>query len=85
MPFVPLGPESHTYVTSTGPLHAKDLQPDFGGAIPISIYVSAGKAPIKAPGSAVFKDLAHLVIFKHGARLAPASHLGQGALPHTGR
>jgi len=29
-------------------LHAKDLQPDFEDATPISVYVSAGKVPIEA-------------------------------------
>ena len=46
---------------------------------PISVYVSAGKVPIEAPGNVVFKDLAHLGISKHGARFAPAPPLGQGA------
>ena len=81
----PFGPESATSATSTSPLHAKDPQPDFVDAIPISVYVSAGKVPIEAPGSVVFKDLAHLGISKHGARYAPAPPLGQGAPPHTGR
>jgi len=44
--------------------------------------VSAGKVPIEAPGSVVFKDLAYLGISKHGARFAPASPLGQGAPLH---
>jgi len=45
-------------------LHAKDLQLGFVDAIPISVYVSAGKVPIEAPGSVVFKDMAHLGISK---------------------
>ena len=72
-------------MTFNHPLIAKDPQPDFVDAIPISVYVSAGKVPIEAPGSVVFKDLAHLGISKHGARYAPAPPLGQGAPPHTGR
>jgi len=39
-------------------VHSKDLQPDFVDAIPISVYVSAGKVLIEAPGSVVFKNLA---------------------------
>ena len=65
-------------------MHAKELQPDFADPIPISVYVLAGKAPIEAPRSAVFRDLAHLGISKHGVRFAPESPLGQGAPPHTG-
>jgi len=60
-------------------LHAKDLQPDFVDAIPVFVYVSAGKVPIAAPGGVVFKDLAHIGISKHGAHFSPASPSGQGA------
>jgi hypothetical protein len=49
----PFGPESASSVTSTSPLHAKDPQPDFVDAIPISVYVSAGKVPTEAPGRRV--------------------------------
>jgi len=59
-------------------MHAKDPQPDFVGAIPISVYVSAGKVLIEAPGSVVLKDLALLGISKHCAHYAPASPLGHG-------
>ena len=51
---ISLGPESFTSVTSTSPLHAKNLQPVVG-AIPISVFVSAGKVPIRAPGNVVFR------------------------------
>ena len=40
-----LGPESFTSA----------MQPDFADAIPSSVYVSASKAPIEAPGSVVLK------------------------------
>ena len=62
-------------------LHAKDPQPDFVDAIPISVYLPAGKVPIKAPGSAVFKDFVNLGISKHAASFAPVSSLDQGAPP----
>ena len=80
------GPESHTSKTSTSPLHAKDLQPDFVDVIPISVYVPAGKVPIEAPRSAVFKDLAHLGISKLQAWCAICSGvaLGPGRAPHAG-
>jgi len=41
---------------------AKELQPDFVDPIPISVYVSAGKVPIKVPRGVVFKDLAQIGI-----------------------
>jgi len=66
-------------------LHAKNLQPDYVDAIPISVYVSACKVPIETPGSVVFKDLAHLGISKHGERYAPVFPLDQGAPPHMRR
>jgi len=53
-----LGPESFVSVTPLSSLRAKDLQHDFVDAIPILVYVSAGKVSIEAPGSIVFKDIA---------------------------
>ena len=58
----PLEPESVSSVTSTSPLHVKDLQPGFVDAIQTSFYVSAGKVPIVSPGSVVFKDFSHFGI-----------------------
>jgi len=68
-------------------LHAKDLQPGFVDAIPISVYVSARRVPTEAPGpgSAIFMNLVYLGICKHDAHQAPAPPLGQGAPRHMGR
>jgi len=41
---------------STSPLLEKDLQPDFVDAIPISVYMSAGKVPIEAAGTRILRS-----------------------------
>ena len=64
-------------------MHAKGLQPDFVDALPISVYVLAGKVPIEAPRSVVFKNIAHLGISKHGADHAPAPPPLAQPPPHT--
>jgi len=68
----PLGPEAFRFVTLNRPLHEQNLELGFVDAIPISVFVSAGKAPTEAPGSLVF-------IPPETTNMGPGLNRGSGA------